>query len=86
MPQGPSEVVAEFTVEPAPDDDGAGAVEAAVEAARATGLALEVGPEATGLAGGRAEVLDALERVLDAAIRAGARAISVKVRAATEAR
>jgi uncharacterized protein YqgV (UPF0045/DUF77 family) len=86
MPQGPSEVVAEFTIQPFVEGRMEPHVEAGVDAARASGLAIEVGPFGTGLAGSRAEVLAALAEVMDAAIEAGAHSISVKLRAATEAR
>jgi uncharacterized protein YqgV (UPF0045/DUF77 family) len=86
MPQGPSEVVAEFTIQPSTEGGTEAHVEAGVDAARATGLAIDVGPSGTGLAGSRAEVLDALTRVVDAAIEAGAHRISVELRVATEAR
>jgi uncharacterized protein YqgV (UPF0045/DUF77 family) len=84
VPAGPREVVAEFTIQPFIEGRMEPHVEAGVKAARDSGLAVEVGPFGTGLAGGRAEVLQALSRVMDAAIEAGARSIQVKVRVATE--
>ena len=56
-------------------------VEAGMEAANATGLAREAGPGTTVLAGGRAEVLEAVMRVVEASLDAGARSIEVKVEA-----
>jgi len=56
-------------------------IEAAREAAGASGLAREAGPEAVMLAGGRVEVLEAMRRVLDAALDAGVRAVEVRVEA-----
>jgi uncharacterized protein YqgV (UPF0045/DUF77 family) len=54
--------------------------------ARDSGLAIEVGPFGTGLAGPRREVLDALRRVVEAAIDAGAHNIRVKLEVPSEAR
>ena len=85
-PAGPAEVVAEFTIQPFVEGRMEPHVEAGVRAARASGLAIEVGPFGTGLAGSRADVLDAFTRVMEAAIEAGARSIQVKLRVATEAR
>jgi uncharacterized protein YqgV (UPF0045/DUF77 family) len=60
-------------------------VEAAVEAAGATGLAHEASPDSTVLAGGREEVLAAVLEVLEAALDAGAREVRVKVEAERDA-
>lgn len=60
-------------------------IEAAKEAAGASGLASEAGPETILLAGGRDEVLQATTKVLDAALAAGAEAIEVKVEAEADA-
>ena len=84
MPVGPSEVTATFTIEPAAADDMARHIRAAVDEARASGLAMEAGPDATTLAGGRAEVLATLMKVLDIAIGTGATTIEVKIEVATE--
>ncbi|MFN2489453.1 MAG: thiamine-binding protein [Actinomycetota bacterium] len=80
MPVSPADVVAEFTIQPFVEGRMEPHVAAGVEAARASGLALEVGPFGTGLAGPRAEVLAALSRVMDAAIEAGAQSIQIKLR------
>lgn len=61
-------------------------VEAAMQAAGDSGLAREAGPETTMLAGGRREVLEAMMRVLEAALDAGAHAVEVKVEAEGDAR
>ena len=60
-------------------------VEAAKRVASDSGLAREAGPETTVLAGGREEVLDAVRRVVEAALDAGAHAVEVKVEAEGEA-
>lgn len=60
-------------------------VEAAKEAAGASGLAREAGPETIVLAGGREEVLQATMKVVEAALDAGAGAVEVKVEAEAEA-
>jgi hypothetical protein len=74
---------AELTI--APGDDRA--VAAGREAAAAqTGLALDTGPTTTALSGARGEVLDALSRVLDAALSAGATIVEVKLEVPSDAR
>lgn len=60
-------------------------IEAAKEAAGASGLANEAGPEAIMLTGGRSEVLKATMKVVDVALGAGAQAVEVKVEAEAEA-
>lgn len=81
MPVAPAELTAEFTIHPFTEGRMEPHVKAGVEAAEATGLAVEVGPFGTGLSGARPEVLDALMKVMDAAIEAGARSIQIKVEA-----
>jgi uncharacterized protein YqgV (UPF0045/DUF77 family) len=81
MPVPPAEVTAEFTILPFTEGHMEPHVKAGVDAAHASGLAVEVGPLGTGLSGARAEVLDALVKVMDAAIGAGARTIQIKVEA-----
>ena len=75
MPVPPAELTAELTI--APGDDQA--VEAGRQAAADTGLALDTGPATTALSGARREVLDALSRVLAAALDAGATAVEVRL-------
>lgn len=60
-------------------------IEAAKEAAGASGLAHEAGPETMMLAGGRDEVLQATMQVLGAALDAGAQAVEIKVDAEADA-
>ena len=60
-------------------------VEAVKEAAGASGLAHEAGPETIILAGGRDAVLQATVKVVEAALEAGAEAVEVKVEAEADA-
>jgi len=82
VPVPPAELTAELTI--APDDDRA--VSAGRQAAAETGLALDAGPTTTALSGTRQEVLDALRRVLDAALSAGASTVEVKLEVPRNAR
>jgi uncharacterized protein YqgV (UPF0045/DUF77 family) len=79
MPVGPAEVTAEFTIHPFTEGHMEPHVKAGVDAARATGLAVEVGPLGTGLSGNRQQVIDALGDVMQASIDAGARSIHIKL-------
>jgi hypothetical protein len=67
VPVPPAELTAELTI--APEDDQA--VQAGRQAAAVTGLAL--------YSGARREVLDALSRVLAAALDAGATSVEVRL-------
>ncbi len=60
-------------------------VEAAMQAASDSGLAHEAGPETTVLAGGRSEVLEAMRKVIEASLDAGAKAVRVEVEAQGDA-
>jgi uncharacterized protein YqgV (UPF0045/DUF77 family) len=60
--------------------------EAARRAATESGLAHESGPGTTLLTGARAEVLEALRKVIDASLDAGAHVVQVKVEAQGDAR
>ena len=82
MPVPPAELTAELTI--APQDDQA--VRAGRQAAADTGLALDTGPTSTALSGARGEVLDALSRVLDAALGAGATTVEVRLEVPRHAR
>ena len=81
MPVARPEVIAQFRVLPAPLGDEEPHVKAGMDAARSSGLLMELGPDSSGLAGGRAEVLSALGRVIDSALAAGARTVEVSVEA-----
>jgi uncharacterized protein YqgV (UPF0045/DUF77 family) len=59
-------------------------VEAAKQAASDSGLAHEAGPEITVLAGGRSEVLEAVRKVIEASLDAGAQAVRVEIEAQGE--
>ena len=81
MPVPPAELTAELTIAHADER----AVSAGRQAAAETGLALDAGPTTTALAGAK-EVLDALRRVLDAALSAGATTVEVKLEVRRDAR
>ena len=82
MPVPPAELTAELTIAPGEVQ----AVRAGREAAAQTGLALDTGPTSTALSGARGEVLEALSRVLDAALSAGASTVEVKLEVPRDAR
>ena len=88
MPVPPAELTAEFTMETSPEGEKSPReqIEAGREAAGASGLARETGPESTALAGSRAEVLEALPKVIEAALDAGVRGVKVRIEVPTEAR
>lgn len=54
-------------------------IETAKEAAGASGLANEAGPDTIMLSGGRSEVLEATVKVMEAALGAGADAVEARV-------
>ena len=60
-------------------------MEAAQQVAIDSGLAHESGPESTVLAGGRSEVLEAMFKVIEASLDAGAHIVQVKVEAEGDA-
>jgi uncharacterized protein YqgV (UPF0045/DUF77 family) len=70
---------AEFTVEPFVEGAPGPHVQAAVDAARASGVTVDFGPFGTSLAGDDASVLDAIDAVLAAALAAGATRISLQL-------
>jgi uncharacterized protein YqgV (UPF0045/DUF77 family) len=81
-----AELSAELKVVPSPTGEEAPReqIEAAKRAAGESGLAREAGPEATVLAGDRAQVLEVLLEAIRASLDAGARTIEVKVEAEAE--
>jgi hypothetical protein len=79
MPAAPAELTACFTI------DGS-ARDAVVDAVRDSGLARDSGPGQLLLAGPREAVLDALGDALEAALRAGAHGLDVRLEAPTESR
>jgi uncharacterized protein YqgV (UPF0045/DUF77 family) len=79
LPVPPAEITAEFTIHPFTEGRIEPHVRAGIDAARASGLAVEVGPFGTGLSGDRSDVLDALRAVVEAAVDAGARSVHIKV-------
>lgn len=86
MPVPPAELIAELTIETSPEGKRSPQeqFDAVREAAGATGLARESGPESMALAGDESEVLEALPEVLKAALEAGAKAVEVRVEVPTE--
>ena len=82
-----AELSAELRIEPSSRDEKGPReqVEAGMQAASDTGLAHEAGPGSTVLAGRRKEVLDAVMKVAEAALDAGARAVQVKLEAQGDA-
>jgi hypothetical protein len=84
-----AELNAELTIVPSPRAEKAprAQIEAGMQAANASGLVgHEAGPDVTtALAGGRQDVLDAVRRVIEASLDAGAHVVQVKVEAQEEA-
>jgi hypothetical protein len=78
MPVPPAELTAELTVASGAGHEGP-AAEAVAAAAAGTGIALETGPGTIALSGARAEVLDGLRPLIEAALDAGAVTITVKL-------
>ncbi|HZQ56443.1 MAG TPA: thiamine-binding protein [Acidimicrobiales bacterium] len=69
----------EYTVEPFVEGAPGPHVTAALEAASAAGLDVEFGPFGTTVAGAEADVLSAGDRIVRAAIGAGASRVSLQV-------
>jgi uncharacterized protein YqgV (UPF0045/DUF77 family) len=82
-----AEVSAELTVVPSWEGKQSprAQAEAARRAASESGLAHESGPGSTVLSGGRTEVLEALRKVIEASLDAGAHIVQVKVEAEGDA-
>ena len=69
----------EFTIEPFVPGEPGPHVRAAVEAAERSGLAVDFGPFGTAVTGDDEVVLAAVDRILRAAVAAGATRISLPV-------
>ena len=82
-----AELTAELKVVASPEAESTPQeqVEAARRVAGDSGLAHEAGPETIVLAGGCKEVLDAVRRVVEAALDAGTHVVEVKVEAERDA-
>jgi uncharacterized protein YqgV (UPF0045/DUF77 family) len=72
-------LTAEFTVEPFVVGEPGPHVRAAIEAARRSGLAVDVGPFGTSVSGDDDQVLDAVDAVVRAAVAAGATRVSLQL-------
>jgi uncharacterized protein YqgV (UPF0045/DUF77 family) len=73
------ELVVEFTVEPFVEGDPGPHVRAAVEAVAGEGLAVDFGPFGTTVRGDEAAILSAVDRLVRAAMGAGATRVSLQV-------
>jgi uncharacterized protein YqgV (UPF0045/DUF77 family) len=82
-----AELSAELTIVPSREAESSpqSQIVVAKQAASDSGLAHEAGPETTVLAGGRSEVLEAMLKVVEASLDAGAHAVQVKVEAEGDA-
>ncbi len=80
---GSMSTVAEFTIEPFVEGDLGPHVRAAVAVAEAAGLAVDVGPFGTAVEGGLADVLDAVDAVVRAAVANGATRVSLQLTVAS---
>ena len=80
-----AELTAEVKILPSGEGGSRGEIEAAKKAAGDSGLAHEAGPETMVLAGGRREVLEAVTRVVEAALDAGAGGVELKIEAQGDA-
>ena len=76
---GSMSTVAEFTIEPFVEGDPGPHVRAAVAVAEAAGLAVDVGPFGTSVEGESADVLDAVDAVVRAAVANGATRVSLQL-------
>jgi uncharacterized protein YqgV (UPF0045/DUF77 family) len=69
----------EFTIEPFVPGEPGPHVQAAVEAAERSGLAVDFGPFGTAVTGEDEAVLTAVDRIVRAAVAAGATRVSLQV-------
>jgi uncharacterized protein YqgV (UPF0045/DUF77 family) len=72
-------LVVEFTVEPFVEGAPGPHVQAALDAALATGLVVDFGPFGTSVTGPDDDVLAAIDQIVRAAVGAGATRVSVQV-------
>jgi uncharacterized protein YqgV (UPF0045/DUF77 family) len=72
-------LVIEFTIEPFVEGHPGPHVQAAVEAAERSGLAVDFGPFGTSVSGDDEVVLDAVDGILRAATAAGATRVSLQL-------
>jgi uncharacterized protein YqgV (UPF0045/DUF77 family) len=75
----PVELVVEFTVEPFVEGEPGPHVRAAVDAVAGEGLTVDFGPFGTTVRGDEAAVLSAVDRLVRAAVGAGATRVSLQV-------
>ena len=80
-----AELTAEVKILSSGQGGSRGEIEAAKKAAGDSGLAHEAGPETMVLAGGRREVLEAVTRVVEAALDAGAGGVELTIEAQGDA-
>ena len=82
-----AELSAELTIIPSRESEESpqAQIEAAKQTASDSGLANEAGPETTVLAGERSEVLEAVLKVIEASLDAGAHTVQVRVEAEGDA-
>jgi uncharacterized protein YqgV (UPF0045/DUF77 family) len=72
-------LVVEFTIEPFVEGEPGPHVRAAVDAAERSGVTVDFGPFGTTVAGEDDAVLDAVDRMLRAAMAAGATCVSLQL-------
>jgi uncharacterized protein YqgV (UPF0045/DUF77 family) len=75
---------AEFTVEPFNAGEPGPHVQAAVDAATAAGLGVEIGPFGTAISGDEEQVVETVATILRAALANGATRVSVQVETTTD--
>lgn len=83
-----AELTAELKIVPSPkaEQPPRAQIEAGMRTASDSGLAAhESGPDTTAVSGGREEVLDAVRKIVEASLHAGAKTIEVKIEAQEEA-
>jgi len=79
MTTGDDHMRVEFTIEPWKDGGHPPYVEAALAAAHASGLPVDLGPFGTGVEGSAPELYQLIPQVLEAALSAGAERVSLQI-------